>query len=334
VVRRGAGRGWLAALAVAVALVGGPRAVAEELPTSPLLVPVVRFWVDVFTRWSVRDVVLHDRIQPEIVYAVLRGPVPREEVVRRVAALEARVGPGRVRAQRGLRETIADGLVASRLYAPVVEAALARERLPPALAALPLLESSYHPWIRSRAGAVGLWQLTEATARQYALRVGGGVDERRDPRRATLAAARLLRDLRRALPTWPLALTAYNRGLSAVQRARRAGGTDDLGVLVRRQGGPGLGFAARNFYAELLAAVRVMRDRDAYFPELAPVRVVEYRVRAGDTLAGVARRHGVSPRLLQAKNGLQSETLHPGQRLLIRQSAAGPAVGRGAVPAG
>ena len=324
----GGGRLWVAAV---VLLLAGVRPVAaEELPASPLLAPVVRFWLDVFTRWSVDDVVLHDRVQPETIYTVLRGPVADDELARHTALLEARFGLGRVRAQRGLRETIADGLVASRLYGPVVEAALAHEELPRALAALPLLESSYHPWATSRAGAVGLWQLTEATARQHALRIVPGLDERRDPALASFAAARHLRLLRESLPTWPLALTAYNRGQTAVQRALAAGGTDDLGELVRRRGAPGLGFAARNFYAEFLAAVRVMRDRDVFFPELAPVRVVEYLVQRGDTLEAVARRHGVSMRLLQAKNGLHSELLRPGQRLLIRQSATRS----GIIPAG
>lgn len=319
---RWAGRLRLAMLVLAALPAFARSAAAEEMPTSPLLVPVVRFWVDVFTRWSVADVILHDRFAPERVYAVLRGPVSAAEVERHVAVLEAGVGLGRVRVQRGLRETIADGLVAARLYAPIVEAALAREGLPRALAALPLLESSYHPWITSRAGAVGLWQLTEATARQHSLRILPGLDERRDPARASRAAARHLRQLRDGLPNWPLALTAYNRGRAAVQRARAAAGTDDLGELVRRRGAPGLGFAARNFYAEFLAAVRVMRERDTFFPELAPIRVVEYRVRAGDTLDGVARRHGVSPRLIQTKNGLRSDRLRPGQRLLIRRSVA------------
>lgn len=325
-----AGRGRLRVV-VAVVLLALVRPVAaEELPTSPLLAPVVRFWVDVFTRWSVDDVVLHDRLEPETIYTVLRAPVADDEVALHLALLEARVGLGRVRSQRGLRETIADGLVAARLYAPVVEAALDGEGLPRVLAALPLLESSYHPWVTSRAGAVGLWQLTEATARQHALRIVPGLDERRDPVLASAAAARHLRQLRDSLPTWPLALTAYNRGQTAVQRARQVGGTDDLGELVRRRGAPGLGFAARNFYAEFLAAARVMRERDVFFPELAPVRVVEYRVQRGDTLEAVARRHGVSTRLLQAKNGLHSETLRPGQRLLIRQSATRS----GIVPAG
>jgi membrane-bound lytic murein transglycosylase D len=307
---------------VGVLILAGVRPVAaEDLPTSPLLKPVVSFWVDVFTRWSVDDVVLHDRLEPETIYVVLRGPVPPDEVDRHVALLEARWGLGRVRAQRGLRETNADGLVAARLYGPMVEAALEGEGLPRALAALPLLESSYHPWVTSRAGAVGLWQLTEATARQHELRIMPGLDERRDPARASTAAAAHLRLLRDSLPTWPLALTAYNRGATAVQRSRVAAGTDDLGELVRRRGAPGLGFAARNFYAEFVAALHVMRERDVFFPELAPVRVVEYQVQRGDTLEGVARRHGISPRLLQAKNGLHSETLRTGMRLLIQQSA-------------
>jgi membrane-bound lytic murein transglycosylase D len=223
----------------------------------------------------------------------------------------------RVRTQRGLRESFAQALVSQRLYRPVVEAALRSEGLPTALAALPLVESSYHPWATSPAGAVGLWQMTEDTAGQY-LRISAKADERRDPKRASAAAARHLHLLRTRLPSWPLALTAYNNGLRGTQKARAAVGTDDLAVLVARYRGPGFGFASRNYYAKFLAALQVSGEIGRYFPELAPRRMVEYRVKRGDTLYGVARRHGVSAISLQVTNGLRSAALQPGQRILIR----------------
>jgi membrane-bound lytic murein transglycosylase D len=226
-------------------------------------------------------------------------------------------GAGRLGVQRGMREAFADALVAKRLYHGIVLEALAAEGLPRGLAALPLVESSYHPGATSPAGAAGLWQLMPETGGRY-LRVRGGEDERHDPVRASRAAARHLRELREALPSWPLALTAYNRGLAGVERVRRAAGSDDLGALVARYRGPGFGFSARNFYAKFLAARHVAQHRERYFPELAPARMLEYRVKRGDTLAAVARRHGVSAASLRVTNGLRSASLQPGQRILIR----------------
>jgi LysM repeat protein len=44
----------------------------------------------------------------------------------------------------------------------------------------------------------------------------------------------------------------------------------------------------------------------------------DYRVRTGDTLGGIARRHGVSVTALQAANGLgESTRIRPGQLLSI-----------------
>jgi membrane-bound lytic murein transglycosylase D len=316
---------------------------AEEFPLPPELAPAVRFWIDVFTRYTLSDVVIHDGLEPGVVYQVVQGGEQPDEIARRVRATADRLVLGRlldspasvapllpdatawpadreqvrVRVQRGLREAFADALVAKGLYRAVVEDALASEGLPPALAALPLIESSYHPGAVSPAGAAGLWQLTRDTGRRY-LTIRGEVDERHDPVRASRAAARHLRALREALPSWPLALTAYNRGPAGVERARRAVGSNDLGVLVTRYRGPGFGFMARNFYAQFLAALHVARHRTTYFPEIAPARVLEYRVKRGDTLSGVARRHGVSLGVLRAKNGLRSAAIQPGQRILIR----------------
>jgi membrane-bound lytic murein transglycosylase D len=338
--RRGFGLARVA-LVAGLVLATGRTAAAElvgDFPTPAVLAPAVRFWVDVFTRYTYEQAVIHDRLEPWIVYHVVSGDTDAAEA--RMRATEEELGllgllpgalvglqPGvpvpealsvpRLRVQRGMREAFAAALAAQRLYRPIVERALRREGLPAALAALPLVESSYHPAATSRAGAVGLWQLTPETGRRY-LKIARGVDERCDPVRASDAAARHLRQLREALPSWPLAITAYNRGLGGVLRARDAIGSDDLGELVARYRGPGFGFASRNYYAEFLAALHVMRHATRYFPELAPVRMVEYRVRRGDTLYAVARRHRVSLASLRVTNGLRSAALQPGQRILIR----------------
>jgi peptidoglycan lytic transglycosylase D len=339
----GGGESWRrfarAALGGALLLFAARQSRADAGPDFPVpagLAPAVRFWVDVFTRYGQDDAIIHDRVQPWVVYQVVPSRGADADVVAR--ALEARLvlaalvpppgvdfaepggdgaAPRRLRVQRGMREAFAGALAAGRLYRPIVERALRRERLPLALEALPLVESSYHPGAVSRAGAVGLWQLTRVTGEQY-LKIGRGVDERRDPVRASEAAARHLRALRDELPSWPLVLTAYNHGLAGVQRARATVGSDDVGVLAARYDGPEFGFASRNYYAEFLAALHVMRHVDRYFPDLAPGRLVEYRVKRGDTLYAVARRHGVTLAALRATNGLRSIALQPGQRILIR----------------
>jgi membrane-bound lytic murein transglycosylase D len=332
----------VALLAGALLLAAVEAGAKDDFPVPTALAPAVRFWVDMFTRYGQQDVVLHDRYEFGRVYEVvhLDGADSAGEVATRVQAISDRfrspvvlaraagdplfVEPpdvvrdaDRVRAQRGMREDVVAALASARLYGPVVERALAHEGLPPELNALPLFESSYHPEAVSSGGAVGLWQLTRATAQQY-LRVDDEVDERRDPERASAAAAAHLRELRGALPNWPLAITAYNHGLGGVTRARRQIGSDNLGEVVMNYSGPGFGFASRNYYAEFRAALEVMRHADRYFPELSTARVIEVRVKPGDTLATLARRHGVSVPSIRAANGLNSTLLQPGRLLLVR----------------
>jgi membrane-bound lytic murein transglycosylase D len=326
--------------ALVLVTMAGVRAAAEEFPTPPALQPMVRFWVDVFARYTQEDWVIHDRMDPTVVYDVVRGGGDEEGLVAarvqmvadRLAVRHVRASllpdlfarprshalpADRVRVQRGMREVFADGLAGRRRYRTIVHRALDREALPRDLDALPIVESSYNPDAVSHAGAVGIWQLTAVTARPH-LRIKGRVDERRNPARASAAAARHLRELRDAFPNWPLALTAYNHGRSGVERGRREVGSDDLADLIARYRGPRFGFASKNFYAEFLAARHVAREVARYFPELAPDRVIEYHVRRGDTLYHVARRHGVTVPKLLAVNGLRSTALQPGQVILIR----------------
>jgi hypothetical protein len=135
---------------------------------------------------------------------------------------------------------------------------LRRHNVPEELAALPLVESSFNPHARSKAGAVGLWQFIRATGKNY-LSITRRRDDRRDPIRATEAAARLLKHNYEALGSWPLAIMAYNHGKEGIQAARTAVGSSAAEVIIAQYEGPRFGFASRNFYPEFLAALELVQ---------------------------------------------------------------------------
>lgn len=92
----------------------------------------------------------------------------------------------------------------------------AEERVPPELAWIAEVESSFNPAARSPAGAAGMFQLMPATARELDLSVGLLRDERFDPQRSGRAAARYLRQLYQRFGDWRLAIAAYNCGPTRV----------------------------------------------------------------------------------------------------------------------
>lgn len=309
----------------------------------------VRFWVDVFAHHSLSDAILHDREQPERVLAVVRmkrgnrrerqqlldryrgllrdlAGTRGEERQRRVAAFSGPleldaldIPPERLRVHRGQSEVFSRGLGRSRFYARTVRKELARRGLPPLLLHLPQIESSWNPRARSKAGAVGLWQLMPRTARQY-IRVSRSRDERRNPQRSTYAAARYLESTHRTLGNWPLALTAYNHGPSAMLRAVDKHGTADLGELIEVYEGRRFGFAGRNFYAQFLAAAHIGENVAWYFPDVDTSEVVTHTVERGDTLWDIARLYGVTVGALKRANAQtlsRSRYLKPGVRLVV-----------------
>ena len=100
--------------------------------------------------------------------------------------------------------------------------------LPLELKYLPVIESALNPNAVSRVGATGLWQFMITTGKHYGLEVNSLVDERRDPVRASYAAAQYLRDLYRIFGDWNLVIAAYNCGPETINKAihRSKGETD------------------------------------------------------------------------------------------------------------
>ncbi len=212
--------------------------------------------------------------------------------------------PSRIRAQRGLRERFADGVRISRRYLHEMEEIFRSEGLPKELTRLPLVESCFNIDAYSKVGAAGIWQFMPSTGRNY-MQIGGVLDERRDPLRATRGAAMHLRENYESLGSWPLAITAYNHGRAGVWRAVTETGTSDIGTIVTRYHGPLFGFASRNFYAEFLAAIAVEGEYEEYFGKLdfdAPFASDEVRLEgalAGKVAASCAN---VSPAALAELN--------------------------------
>ncbi|HLN21535.1 MAG TPA: transglycosylase SLT domain-containing protein [Bacteroidales bacterium] len=113
-------------------------------------------------------------------------------------------------------------------YFPMIEDIFDSYGLPAELKYMAVIESALNPNAVSRAGATGLWQFMYSTGRMYGLLINSVVDERRDPIKATHAAARYLRDLYKIYEDWGLVIAAYNCGPGNVNKAiKRSGNKKD-----------------------------------------------------------------------------------------------------------
>ncbi len=279
------------------------HAATEPFARPASLEPQISFWVDIFTTYSYRDFVLVDRDDPYKIYQVYHLPgegCPNREDIdwvntylkskysdilmhlatgqepvgsdeRHVAEMfqgrtpyALRLAAENLRVQEGLKERFREGLLRSKYYRPTMERIFKTAGLPVELITLAQVESGFQRGVRSSAGAVGIWQFTRATGKQY-MTIRGRHDDRLNPTRETEAAAKLLRSNYETLGDWPLAITAYNYGTAGTARAAEQCGSDYCKML-QTYNGPHFGFAVKNYYAEFLAALQVHKYEDKYFP--------------------------------------------------------------------
>lgn len=181
------------------------------------------------------------------IYAFFKGK-QRRSVFREAAE--------NLRVQIGLKDNFRQGVVRSGAYMPLIKKIMRARKLPVELAYLPHVESSFNINAHSKAAAVGLWQFTKYTGKEY-MTVNRLVDERFDVYLSSMAAAQFLKENYRQLGSWPLALTAYNYGRTGMVRAQKKWGT--YPKIIAHHETEIFKFASKNFYAEFIAAVRVAR---------------------------------------------------------------------------
>ncbi len=161
----------------------------------------------------------------------------------------------------------------SARYIPTMREIFREKNLPEDLVYVAMIESGFNPYAVSWARAVGPWQFMPHTGKLYGLRIDWWVDERKDPVKATYAAAEHLKDLHNLFGSWPLALASYNAGAGKVQRAVLRTRSEDFWDLkasryIRRE--------TKNYIPKFMAATIIAKNPEAYGFQLQAVEPFVY----------------------------------------------------------
>lgn len=205
------------------------------------------------------------------------------------------IAAGNLRSQLGQKDRFIAGLKRSGRYIEKMKEIFRSYNLPEELTALPHVESSFNYEAYSSVGAAGVWQFMRSTGRLF-MTINYVVDERRDPILSTVAAAKLLKRNYEELGSWPLAIIAYNHGLSGMKRAKERMG-EDVTDVINGYRSRMFGFASKNFFCEFLAALDVSKNYKKYFGDIEFEKPVEYdvvKVESYLDIAGISKHMGLN----------------------------------------
>ena len=170
--------------------------------------------------------------------------------------------------QGRLREFLTEGLSRGAQYLPMIQSTFRAEGLPLDLAYVPLIESAFKPSALSRTKARGVWQFMRGTALENGLKADWYLDERADPEKATVAAAKYLKTLYGMFEDWHLALASYNGGPGRMQRALKRSRQNDFWLLTANK--RYLPRETRDYVPMILAAVLIAKNPAQYGFEIVP----------------------------------------------------------------
>ena len=280
-------------------------------PVYPSIEPNVKFWTKVYSEYSSAQGVLHDSQNLNIIYEVVglrigtktinekriqkakdkyktilrklaQNPFVSDPEAKRVAALFGKNANQatfqkaiyRIRCQIGQKDNFRNGIIRSGAFMDQIKDIFLSYGLPLDLIYLPHVESSFNLKAYSKFGAAGIWQFVREAGKRF-MTVNYAIDERWDPIRSSEAAAQLLKHSYEKFGNWPVAITAYNHGISGMLSATWAkGGYEEI---FNHYKSKVFGFASRNYYSEFLAAREVAANYEKYFGKITPDTPVDSR---------------------------------------------------------
>jgi len=184
---------------------------------------------------------------------------------------------------------------------PVIEPILKKYGIPDDFKYLAVIESNLSNVVSS-AGAVGFWQLMEATAKKYGLEVTKEVDERYNVEKSTEVACKYLREAHSKYKSWTLTAASYNYGMNGIDlQINRQKSKNYYNLFLNTE--------TYRFVARILAMKEIMTNPEKYGYYLRkedlyqPIETEEIRVKSSiQNLADFAEKHGVNYKILKLLN--------------------------------
>ncbi len=163
--------------------------------------------------------------------------------------------------QTTARKVFSNWLARSEKYIPFMKNLLKENGLPEDLVYMALIESGFNPYAYSRSKASGPWQFIYLTGKRYGLNSNWWIDERRDPEKSTIAAAKYLKDLYDMFECWYLAAAGYNAGEGKIATAMKRYRTEDFWELTKYRY---LKRETKDYVPQMIAAALIAKDPEKY----------------------------------------------------------------------